>query len=289
MNFSHVDLTQTFCGSPEYMAPEMLRQDGHGFALDYYQLGALLFEMLTGLPPHYNQNRMKMYQNIMNQETLEFPKNLSREAIDLMKRLLDKNSISRLSDPQSIRDHPFFTSLNWDQIVKRDIDPPIQVDFQRSNFDSDYTSLKITLKPEEEDYDLSELEQLQSNTKRLNRKKTRSMTHLTSQHHFDTQGDELDTFERACEEEDHREFNNMTPNFQDFIYPGKPQKRERSDSQNNAQQLFGGQKIKTSKKCRPPQCLEDNLIVESILEGETDDVNTSPRLKLIEENHVIET
>ena len=158
MNFSHVDLTQTFCGSPEYMAPEMLRQDGHGFALDYYQLGALLFEMLTGLPPHYNQNRMKMYQNIMNQETLEFPKNLSREAIDLMKRLLDKNPISRLSDPQSIRDHPFFTTINWDQIVKRDIDPPIQVDFQRSNFDSDYTSLKITLKPEEEDYDISELE-----------------------------------------------------------------------------------------------------------------------------------
>ena len=170
----------------------------------------------------------------MNQETLEFPKNLSREAIDLMKRLLDKNPISRLSDPQSIRDHPFFTTLNWDQIVKRDIDPPIQVDFQRSNFDSDYTSLKITLKPEEEDYDLAELEQLQSNTKRLNRKKTRSMTHLTSQHHFDTQGDELDTFERVCDEEDHREFNNMTPNFQDFIYPGKPQKRERSDSQNNA-------------------------------------------------------
>ena len=174
----------------------------------------------------------------MNQETLEFPKNLSKEAIDLMKKLLDKNPLNRLSDPQSIRDHPFFSNINWDQIVKRDIDPPIRVDFQRSNFDCEYTSLKITLKPEEEDYDISELEQLQTNTKRLNRKKTKSMINLTlaSQNHFETQGDELETFERACDEElnDNRNYTNMTPNFQDFIYHGKPQKRERSDSQNNA-------------------------------------------------------
>jgi serine/threonine protein kinase len=57
---------------------------------------------------------MKMYQNIMNQEILEFPKNISRDAVDLMKKLLDKNPISRLSDPQSIRDHPFFSNINWD-------------------------------------------------------------------------------------------------------------------------------------------------------------------------------
>ena len=101
---------------------------------------------------------MRMYQNIMNQETLEFPKNISREAVDLMKRLLDKNPLSRLSDPQRVRNHPFFSNINWDWIVKRDIDPPIQVDFQRSNFDSEYTSLKITLEPEEEDYDITELE-----------------------------------------------------------------------------------------------------------------------------------
>ena len=55
-----------------------------------------------------------MYQNIMNQEILEFPKNTSKEAIDLMKKLLDKNPISRLSDPQSVRGHPFFSNLNWD-------------------------------------------------------------------------------------------------------------------------------------------------------------------------------
>ena len=181
LNFTKIDLTQTFCGSPEYMAPEMLRQDGHGFALDYYQLGALLYEMLTGLPPHYNSNRIRMYQDIMNKESLEYPRSLSREAIDLMKRLLDKNPNTRLSDPKVVKSHPFFSNINWEKVLLRDIDPPIRVDFNRSNFDKEYTSLKITLNPEEEDYDTRELELMQVTTKRAPRKKNRSMSCLTQQ------------------------------------------------------------------------------------------------------------
>jgi len=51
-------LTNSFCGSPEYMSPEMLNGQGHGFSVDYYSLGAILFEMLTGLPPFYSTDRM---------------------------------------------------------------------------------------------------------------------------------------------------------------------------------------------------------------------------------------
>jgi serine/threonine protein kinase len=54
-------LTNSFCGSPEYMSPEMLMGCGHGFAVDYYSLGAILFEMLTGLPPFYSLDRNQMY------------------------------------------------------------------------------------------------------------------------------------------------------------------------------------------------------------------------------------
>jgi serum/glucocorticoid-regulated kinase 2 len=107
MNFGPDDLAETFCGSPEYMCPEMLKRTGHGHALDFYQLGALLYELLTGLPPHYNQNRVKMYQDIMNKTNLEFPRHLSRESIDLMKKMLDKNPLTRLCHPDDIRAHPF--------------------------------------------------------------------------------------------------------------------------------------------------------------------------------------
>jgi serine/threonine protein kinase len=51
------NLTNSFCGSPEYMSPEMLMGTGHGFSIDYYSLGAILFEMLTGLPPFYSTDR----------------------------------------------------------------------------------------------------------------------------------------------------------------------------------------------------------------------------------------
>lgn len=57
------ELTHSFCGSPEYMSPEVLgTQEGHSFPVDYYAIGAILFEMITGLPPHYDQDRDRMYQ-----------------------------------------------------------------------------------------------------------------------------------------------------------------------------------------------------------------------------------
>lgn len=63
-NFDKSTMSYSFCGSPEYMSPEMLDELGHGFSMDIYALGALLYEFLTGLPPHYSQDRDQLFLNI---------------------------------------------------------------------------------------------------------------------------------------------------------------------------------------------------------------------------------
>ena len=65
-DFSRRDRSNSFCGSPEYMSPEMLSEDSHTRMVDFYSMGALLYEMLTGLPPFYSRNRDEMYNNIVN-------------------------------------------------------------------------------------------------------------------------------------------------------------------------------------------------------------------------------
>lgn len=96
-------MTHSFCGSPEYMAPEMLKQQGHGRALDFYQLGALLYEMLTGLPPFYSDNRLKMYQDIVSVDKEVPRKCLRREAEALIRRLLERDPRKRIMNVEEIK------------------------------------------------------------------------------------------------------------------------------------------------------------------------------------------
>lgn len=96
LNFSEKDRSNSFCGSPEYMSPEMLNQGRiHGRSLDFYSLGALLFEMLTGLPPYFSENRDEMYRKIIHEE-LDYPRYLSPMAKSLIKGLLTKDTSQRL-------------------------------------------------------------------------------------------------------------------------------------------------------------------------------------------------
>lgn len=89
----------------------------------------------------------------MNKTTLEFPRHISREAVDLISQMLDKNPFTRLSHPSDIRKHPFCQGIDFDLLSRRQHEPPLKVDYTRSNFDSEYTSLPITICAEDEDYD----------------------------------------------------------------------------------------------------------------------------------------
>ena len=89
MNFSGNDFSNSFCGSPEYMSPEMLLKGSiHNHMIDYYSLGCLLYEMLVGIPPYYSNDRNAMYQNKINASVLEFPKDICKDAKNLIKGLL---------------------------------------------------------------------------------------------------------------------------------------------------------------------------------------------------------
>lgn len=90
-NMTEDDYAYSFCGSPEYMAPEMLLKVGHNVQVDHYCLGALLYELVTGLPPYYSRDTDEIYESILNEE-LTFPEklNLSVEIKDLLSGLLCK-------------------------------------------------------------------------------------------------------------------------------------------------------------------------------------------------------
>ena len=83
-------VSNSFCGSPEYMSPEMLKGCGHSKMVDLYCLGALLFEMLTGFPPFYDRDKNRMYSKILNDRII-IPEYISHNSKDLLYKLLDKN------------------------------------------------------------------------------------------------------------------------------------------------------------------------------------------------------
>ena len=117
----------SFWGTPEYLAPEILAKTGHGKAADWWSFGAIIYEMLVGIPPFYTKNRQQLYENIQKGE-LDLPDFLSDEAKDLLWRLLTKDPNERLgssqNDAQDVKLHPWFANISWDDIYNKTQKPP---------------------------------------------------------------------------------------------------------------------------------------------------------------------
>ncbi|XP_074577632.1 serine/threonine-protein kinase AtPK2/AtPK19-like [Curcuma longa] len=146
--------SNSLCGTLEYMAPEIVLGKGHDKAADWWSVGILLFEMLTGKPPFISSNREKMQHKIMK-EKIKLPTYLSSEAHSLLKGLLQKDASKRLgSGPtgsNEIKSHKWFKSINWRKLDNREIQPSFRPNVSGktciANFDKRWTSMPVLDSP----------------------------------------------------------------------------------------------------------------------------------------------
>jgi serine/threonine protein kinase len=133
--------TSTFCGTTEYLAPEIIKHQPYGSAVDWWMLGILVFELLFGSTPFVHSNRVTMFKNICNKEVV-FPVASDPNAADLISRLLCKNPKQRAEFPE-IQSHAFFRAIPFDQVLKRSFPPTFVPDIRNqeipANFDQEFT------------------------------------------------------------------------------------------------------------------------------------------------------
>ncbi|RWS06273.1 serine/threonine-protein kinase Sgk1-like protein, partial [Dinothrombium tinctorium] len=139
------DTTTTFCGTPEYLAPEVLRKEAYDRSVDWWCLGAVLYEMLYGLPPFYSRDTAEMYDNILH-KPVRLRTNISLAARSILEGLLQKDKRKRLGafgDAQAVKAHEFFQLINWYDLETKNISPPFNPNVKGSldlkNIDPEFT------------------------------------------------------------------------------------------------------------------------------------------------------
>lgn len=146
--FSLNDNSLTICGTPEYLAPEILYKKGYGKDIDWWSLGCLVYEIVAGIPPFYSKNREDLFHQIKFQNP-KYPNFITEQCQNLIEHLLKKEPSQRLgfNGVQEVKDHPWFKNINWFYLENKKYEPfflpKVSGDMGLSNFSAEFTDIPI--------------------------------------------------------------------------------------------------------------------------------------------------